>query len=1050
MPPIASHIAAHSIFRCALRFTALSIASVSFSTMSQTAPAFASQVSTLAQLRTEAARPERRISQIHIEGVVLWADQQANKLVIKDRTAISELAVACRDLALEPGTKVLIAGECFPQIEGQIIRVNAEIVENDGLHIASERNGTVFLQAGAFPIVLDWFNAATRSLLSVEYAGPSLTRQKIPNSALLHPDPQNQEGPTGGGSGLEYWCFAGEWKRLPDFDHVHAVKSGIVSNFDIAVRSQEEFAGVRFSGLLKIPVEGRYTFWCTSDDGSGLRLGKVKCKALGKTDLPNPQLLTIATAQEEDLEYSWSQVVGRVISVRSSEGRTLLELKSGSGHITIEVSQRLTSSLNRLFQIPIVARGVAQPVYTISGLRTAGRLLVQNWNQIEQQEGASEPVKESSNRELLTSISEIKELSKEEASKNKPVRIRGVVTYAWPEPEPNLLMQDATSAIYVVGLLAGSLLPQIGDYWEIEGESIYGFAPNVRAVRARPLGRGMLPEPIKPSWDQLINGSLDAQYVEIEGVVTEAGRDRVVLLSPAGKISLQFPDLPAGQFDKSERAVVRIRGCVVPERDETNGQVNLGRIRLFNAAFSVLKPAPSDLFTATEKRISDLLHFDAQASAIQSVKIKGQILYCDAEMCILSDGSGGIRCNSKQRFQLHAGDLAEVVGFAEWSGVSVHLNDGVARKTGRTAFPRPKKLNERDLLRRENDCAPVQIEALLLNWARTGETELIEMQTGSRRFAARLDAANGTLKDLASGTKVLVSGVYLGHAVNLPQIAALDSFELLLNSASNLSVLTRPSWWNLKRAMMAVAVSFGVLALAAVWIHLLQQQIRQRTQQLEVEIYQRERSEQQRVIEQERTRVAHDLHDELGAGLTEISLLGSLARQEVLPAEKRKSYLDQVLATAGNLVNSLDEIVWAINPRYDTISSLASYYALYAQRFLQLASIKCRLEIEDDPHQTPLNSRSRHGLFLAFKEALNNVVRHSGASEVRLQIHLKDRELIVSVLDNGHGIGNEREEGMDGLIAMKQRMLAIGGKCSIESEPAIGTTVQFTLPYNPT
>jgi signal transduction histidine kinase len=189
------------------------------------------------------------------------------------------------------------------------------------------------------------------------------------------------------------------------------------------------------------------------------------------------------------------------------------------------------------------------------------------------------------------------------------------------------------------------------------------------------------------------------------------------------------------------------------------------------------------------------------------------------------------------------------------------------------------------------------------------------------------------------------------------------------------------------------------------------------------------------------------LHDELGAGLTEISLLGSLARQEVLPPEKRKTYLDRVLATAGNLVNSLDEIVWAINPRYDTISSLASYYALYAQRFLQLASIKCRLEIEDDPLQTPLNSRSRHGLFLAFKEALNNVVRHSGATEVRLQIHVKNRELIVAVHDNGHGIASKREEGMDGLAAMQQRMLSIGGTCSIESDPSIGTTVRFTLPH---
>src|SRR5207248_9038511 len=138
--------------------------------------------------------------------------------------------------------------------------------------------------------------------------------------------------------------------------------------------------------------------------------------------------------------------------------------------------------------------------------------------------------------------------------------------------------------------------------------------------------------------------------------------------------------------------------------------------------------------------------------------------------------------------------------------------------------------------------------------------------------------------------------------------------------------------------------------------------------------------------------------------LTEVSILGSLAKNPSIPVEKKDRYLDQLTNAARTLITELDEIVWAVNPHYDPVSSLASYYSLFAQRFLNLAGIACRLEIAEQFPEYPLDARLRHGIFLAFKEALNNVVRHSEATQVGLTINVEDDQLRIAVSDNGRGL----------------------------------------------
>jgi signal transduction histidine kinase/ligand-binding sensor domain-containing protein len=207
--------------------------------------------------------------------------------------------------------------------------------------------------------------------------------------------------------------------------------------------------------------------------------------------------------------------------------------------------------------------------------------------------------------------------------------------------------------------------------------------------------------------------------------------------------------------------------------------------------------------------------------------------------------------------------------------------------------------------------------------------------------------------------------------------------------------------------------------------------------------------QRQHELERERSRIAQDLHDDLGAGLTEIGLLSGMLQDPARFAARKQEALDRIVRRCLDLVTALDEIVWAVNPRNDSVNSLGGYLCRYAQSFLEPTAIRCHLEMQETEPDHPLNSEQRHHLFLAFKEALANVARHSGATEVRIRIFLDaQKRLFIGIEDNGRGLPSAANEvpGADGLNNLRQRMDQIGGQCEIGSRPAGGVAVSLSLP----
>jgi signal transduction histidine kinase len=644
---------------------------------------------------------------------------------------------------------------------------------------------------------------------------------------------------------------------------------------------------------------------------------------------------------------------------------------------------------------------------------------------------------------LLTQAMQVKSLSRAEAERGYPVRIQGMIT---ARIGSSFVIQDLTRPVFIQwGAVGATESPEIGDYWEINGKTFMDFAPNVRVSRATYLRPGVLPEPLRPTINELISGSLDTQYIELQGVVAAVEAPNLTLLTREGKATLLLQGLKPDALKDLEGAVVRVRGVNSPSRDEAHRM--LAPLMLFSASISVDEPGPRNPFETPLKHASDLLLFDVRADALRRIKVAGQILHESREEHYLMDGSNGLRFEPKLSIPLQVGDLVEVVGFPDISGTSPVLREAQVRVVGQTNLPAPQRLSEDKVLNGKADATMVSVKSRLIDLGADDSDQILEMQTGSGNFIARLAKDHGALAGILPGSLLDLTGVYKGHGGDRASGRDIDSFELLLNSPSDLRVLERPSWWTFRHALIVIGGMILVIVAALVWIALLRRQVEERSSQLTSEIKGRQQAEHQRALEEERARIASDLHDELGATLTEIRLLGAMGSRDASLPSATRSKLMKVSDKSHEMVSLLDEIVWAINPANDSLPNLANYLCHVTNEFFRATQVRCRLDMDELLPQVALIPEVRHNLYLVVREALNNVVKHSKATEAWLRFHWKDRTLDIIIEDNGCGFNGVEVASGNGLLNMRRRLEKIGGHFEINSRPQAGTICRIWLSF---
>jgi signal transduction histidine kinase len=268
------------------------------------------------------------------------------------------------------------------------------------------------------------------------------------------------------------------------------------------------------------------------------------------------------------------------------------------------------------------------------------------------------------------------------------------------------------------------------------------------------------------------------------------------------------------------------------------------------------------------------------------------------------------------------------------------------------------------------------------------------------------------------------------------QVRASNSDGVWNDTGASLALIVLPQFWQTWWFHTLATLTAIALVAGFVWF------VSRRRLRLKLE-----RIERQQELERERTRIAKDIHDHLGANLTRISLLSQSAHGELENPARAAAQLDRIYDTSRELTRSMDEIVWAVNPQHDTLDSLASYLGNFAQEYLVSLHIRCRLDMPLHLPHWPITAEMRHNVFLAFKEALHNLVKHSGAKEVAISLATEDDGFQLAVRDNGRGFDPAavpaRPGRGNGLKNMRQRLEKIGGRCEIQSAPGAGAEIKF-------
>jgi len=387
-------------------------------------------------------------------------------------------------------------------------------------------------------------------------------------------------------------------------------------------------------------------------------------------------------------------------------------------------------------------------------------------------------------------------------------------------------------------------------------------------------------------------------------------------------------------------------------------------------------------------------------------------------------------------------------------------------RDGKLWFPTVKGLvsvNPAELVPNTNP-PPVVIESVLVegteqntNTLRTGWPQTVTVPPGKERLEIRytslnLAAANPSRFNDRTRFKYRLAGheatwTEAGDRRVVPysklppghyrfQVTACNEDGVWNEKGTTMAIVVEPpfwrTWWFLSAS---TACLLGIIVGVVYYFS---------TQKLQRQL---ERLRQQEAIEQERSRIARDLHDQLGASLSQVSLLGELVETDKASPAEVEAHARQISQTARETTSALDEIVWAANPANDTLDGLITYACKHAQEYLGMAGLRYRLEVPDQLPAVPVPPDVRHNVFLAFKEALTNVVKHAQASAVWVRLRLTPDRFALEVEDDGRGLaGAAAAAGRNGLRNMRKRMEDTGGTFSIGPAPEGGTLVRLTAP----
>ena len=451
---------------------------------------------------------------------------------------------------------------------------------------------------------------------------------------------------------------------------------------------------------------------------------------------------------------------------------------------------------------------------------------------------------------VLTHIAQIRQLTPAQAALGYPVHIRAVVTYYSPtgpnflgrdtymsSETPDLFVQDETAGIWVntpkeaPRLAAGQLV-------EIEGVSeIPDFAPQIGKPKYRVIGQAPLPAARQVSLERMLSSAEDSQWVETQGVVRKTrlleGLLTMNVAVPGGQLKVVIPGMSRLPADPLVDAEVRIHGACGAI---FNKKLQLVGVLLYVPDLKQVEVlrAPADVFEQEVRPLDSVARFAPGRATGHRIRVQGVVTLEDAGKTIyLSDGRTGLRVQSSEPATFQPGDRLDVAGFPHVTDYTLTLEDAVCRRIGVQEPLRPIPVTAEQILAGDYDSLPISLEGRLVASSPVTGSQTLVLKSGGLVFGAYASQANAaaSLASIAPDSILRISGICIADKDEQDRNQA---FRVLLQSAAGVSIVERPPWLTIPRALIALGVLSAAILGVLAWVVALQRQgmLEQRYQHL--------------------------------------------------------------------------------------------------------------------------------------------------------------------------------------------------------------------------
>lgn len=658
--------------------------------------------------------------------------------------------------------------------------------------------------------------------------------------------------------------------------------------------------------------------------------------------------------------------------------------------------------------------------------------------------------------EVITNAADVLALSAPEAARGLPVRLLAVVI---SEADPRgraLVVEDETGGVYVLATNTVLSPYHQKDLLELTGVSDPGqFAPIVNVSKVRKLGTAPLPAPRPVSYHQLISGSLDAQWVEVTGVVQQylpsspgSQIRRIVLSEDGGLVHVRLTD-PHDPNLKVDAEVKVHANCFYQFNQKRQILSPVLQVPPGNP-ITIVKPAPADPFAAPVRTADSLLLYSSERSLGHRVHVRGVVTYGQPGSFVwIRDETAGLRLQTLSPESVNPGDVIDVLGFPKFGSATPTLEDATYRKLASTNPPAPLILtHSTNAYNHEDDL--VSLDAVLTTVEPVLEGLSLTLESEGTVFKGILKRPSNAQPrpDWQPGSRVHVAGICSVTYDNSKPMMGIwhpQSFQLLLRSPDDLALLEAPSWWTLQHVALLLGIASGALVLAiAIVTWLARNRLREQEQH-------RAMAEAEfAAILSERNRVAREIHDTLAQGLAATSVQLRLARKRAhVAGEDFIKHLD----TAQQLVRgSLEEArntIWNMRSQVLETGELSDALKNILNQMTEGAEVKTTFLVTGRARR--LAPVIENNLLRVGQEAITNATKHARARQITVALNYGEKEFCLSVKDDGCGFNAQNPPVSDrgfGLVGMRERAAMVGGDLTVHAELGNGTNITLKVPLS--